>query len=135
MKKKIIVLLFCMASINLMAEFPTAQKIRSITDQATQQAYKKLMSSKKGKEVYSGIMKIFEKNIMKIAKEGFYDTFTIWYMNADKIGHEKLMKKLSKKEQDIMRQKIIEDLKKKGYKITLNKFWDNPNAINISISW
>ena len=78
---------------------------------------------------------IFEKNIMKIAKEGFYDSFVITIYNSQEIGIDKLMKKLSRKEQDILRQKVIEDLKKKGYKVTLNQYWDNPDKINISVSW
>ena len=136
MQKKIgMLLLSSVVTVSLMAGIPSAKKARTITNKATQQAYSKLMSSKKGKEVYNGIMKLFEKNIMKIAKEGFYDSFVITIYNSDKIGIEKLMKKLSRKEQDMLRQKVIEDLKKKGYKVTLNQYWDNPDNINISVSW
>ena len=136
MKQKIsaVLIVSCLVT-NLMAELPEAQKVRSITNQVTLQKYEKLMSNKKTKKVYDDIMHIFEKYIMKIAKKGFYATFSINIFNQNKIGITKLMKKLSKQEQDMMRQKIIKDLEAKGYKVTLNKFWNNPDAINISVSW
>ena len=135
MNKTIVGLSLIFLMTNSLMAMPSAKEMRKTTDKATTSAYSKLLKSKNGKEAYSGIMKIFENNISRIAKGGFYDTFTITIYNSDKIGHGKLLAKLSKKDQAIMRQKIINDLKDKGYKITLNQYWDNPDKLNISISW
>ncbi|MCJ8326627.1 MAG: hypothetical protein MJK08_05945 [Campylobacterales bacterium] len=135
MKRIIVGISLICLMINSLMAMPSAKEMRKTTEKATKAAYGKLLKSKNGKEVYSGIMKIFEKNISKIAKGGFYNMFTITIYNSDKIGHGKLLKKLSKKDQAIMREKIVNDLKDKGYKITLNQYWNNPDKLNISISW
>ena len=117
------------------AALPSAKESRNITNKATAKATKALLTSAKGKEVYNSLRKIFEKNISSIANKGFYDTFTITIYNSDKLGVEKLMKKLSKKDQGIMRKKIIKELEAKGYKITYNQYWDNSGKFGISTSW
>ena len=132
--KKNLILSTLLISTSLMA-MPDAKQMRDTTDKATKVAVAKLLEGKEGQEVYNGVMSILEKNITRIAEGGFYDTLTITYMNAEKYGHEKLLRKLKRQETDILRQKIIKDLEDKGYKITLNRFWNNPNALNISISW
>ena len=121
--------------VNSLMAMPSANEMRKKTDAATKAVYSKLLKSENGKNVYDGIMKMLESNIERIAKGGFYDTFTIHYMNDDKFIHKKLLGLLSRKDQDIMRQKIIQDLINQGYKIKYNKFWDNPKSMNISISW
>ncbi len=114
MKRLVTLMILSLFTLNLMAEIPSARYVKKVSRQATQKAYKKLLSSKKGQEVYKNLMSIFEKNIMKIAKEGFYDTFSINIYNSDKLGIQKEMNKLSAKEQNMMRQLIISKLKQKG---------------------
>ena len=122
-------------TVGLNAKMPTAKESRAVTEFETQKAYDRLIKSEKGKLAYDGIMGIFEKNIKQISKDGFYDTFSITYMNSNHMGHMHWLKKLTKAEQNLMRKKIINDLKVLGYKVGYNKFWNNPDALNISVTW
>ena len=136
MRKSILLLIaFSFYGVSAFAELPSATYVKKISTEATKKAYKELLSSKKGKEVYKNLMSIFEKNIMKVANEGFYDTLNITIFNSGKLGIKKEMKKLSKKEQDLMRQLIIHELQKKGYKIGYHQYWDNPGEFAIKVSW
>ena len=111
-----------------------AKDMKKITKSATKKLEKSLLNSKQGKAAYNGIIALFNKKISTIATNGFYDTFTMTYMGKyPKI--EEYLSPLSKMEQNLMRSIIIKKLIRSGYKITYNKFWDNPGHLYISVSW
>lgn len=116
-------------------EFPTAAEIKAISIEATKKLEAELFNSEKGKNAYTEIMKILETKIKKIASEGVYNSLIINYLNSDKVGVEKFLKKLSDREQVLLKERIVEDLIKKGYEITKNQYYNNPNNLFISISW
>ena len=80
-------------------EFPTAAEIKAISIEATKKLEAELFNSEKGKNAYTEIMKILETKIKKIASEGVYNSLIINYLNSDKVEVEKLLKKLSDREQ------------------------------------
>lgn len=117
------------------SEFPTAAEIKAISIEATKKLEAELFNSEKGKNAYTKIMNILETKIKKIASEGVYNSLIINYLNSDKVGVEKILKKLSNREQVLLKERIVEDLIKKGYEITKNQYYNNPNNLFISISW
>lgn len=113
-----------------------AKDARITTNQSTKKLTAEVLSSENGKKAYLGLTKIFNDNIARIASEGFYDTFSIKFMNEE-LGDQisPLLKPLTRKEQDVIRTVIINELVAKGFKITKNQFWDNPDDFNIAVSW
>ena len=81
-------------------ELPSAKDMRIQTDIATQKAYEVLLQSEVGKSVYENLTQIFIDNIQRISKDGYYDTFTIHYMNSGNFGHEEQLKRLNKKNKE-----------------------------------
>ncbi len=135
MKKIILLLLisgFCMANA---ASLVKAKDARIITNKETKKLVKQILTSPKGKKAYNGLIRFFNKKISIVAAGGYYDTMVISFMSDNAKEVEPLLKPLTRKEQDIIRSLIIKELERKGYKITYNKFWDNPASFNISVSW
>lgn len=112
-----------------------AKDARIATNQSTKKLSAEVLSSENGKKAYSGLTKVFNDNIARIAAEGFYDTFSITIHNQKQFGITTLMNPLSKMQQDVIREIIIKELESKGFKVTKNDFWDNPNNFNIAVSW
>ena len=112
-----------------------AQTNRKTTDEMTKKEYKRVIGSDAGKRAYTKLMEIFNKNISRIASEGYNDTFVITYMNDTELGISSAFTGLNRLEQNYIRNKIIYDLEKKGYIVKYNEYWDNPNSFNISVSW
>ena len=117
------------------SEFPAAAEIKSISIEATKKLETELFNSEKGQKAYKEIMNFIETKVRNIASGGVYDSFNITYMNSRKMGYEEILKKLSAKEQILLKERIIEDLIKKGYKITENEYFNNPDSLYISVSW
>lgn len=80
-------------------------------------------------------MNILESKIKKLASEGVYNVLIINYLNNEKVGCDKFLKSLSDKEQILLKERIVEDLIKKGYGVTKNEYYNNSNTLYISISW
>jgi hypothetical protein len=134
MKKYILIMLISSLCFVNAASLVKAKDVRAITNKETKKLEKKLLASANGKKAYNGLVQFFNKKVSAIATNGFYDTFTMTYMGKyPKI--EGYLSPLSRTEQDVMRAIIIKKLIKNGYKITYNKFWDNPGHFYISISW
>ncbi len=134
--KKIVFVLALMLSCNTLNadKLIKASVAHKITKQETSKIKKELMNSKKGKNAYNGLIRLFNIKISKIASKGYYNSYIITFMNApDKIG--KLLKPLSDIEQHIVRNLVIKELKSKGYEIQYNKFWNNSGSFNITIIW
>lgn len=122
-------------SSSIASEFPTAAEIKAISVEATKKLETELFNSEKGKKAYSEIMTTLENKIKKLASEGVYNILIINYMNSQKIGCDKFLKDLSDKEQILLKERIVEDLIKKGYGVTKNEYYNNTNSLYISISW
>lgn len=122
-------------SSSISSEFPTAAEIKAISVEATKKLETELFNSEKGKKAYSEIMTTLENKIKKLASEGVYNILIINYMNSQKIGCDKFLKDLSDKEQILLKERIVEDLIKKGYGVTKNEYYNNTNSLYISISW
>jgi len=134
MIKIILILLTLNLSVLSADSLVTAKDARSITNTVTIKLKKKLLNSSNGKKAYNGLIKLFNKKISVVASKGYYNSISITFMNApDKI--RKLLRPLTRIEQDLIRSLIIEKLKKSGYIIKHNQFWDNPNSINITVIW
>ncbi|MEN4054094.1 hypothetical protein [Sulfurimonas sp. NWX79] len=134
MKKYLLIVLISSLCIANAASLVKAKDARAITNKETRKLEKKLLTSPNGKKAYNGLIRFFNKKISTIASGGYYDSLTITFMNAPK-EIATLLKPLNRQEQDMMRSLIIKKLQQNGYKITYNKFWDNPGNFNISISW
>jgi len=133
-KKILIVMLIGVCSILAADSIISAKDAKSVTASSTKVLYKKLLSSTNGKTAYNGLKILFNKKISKIASGGYYNSYVITYMNEPKRIKE-LLKPLSKINQDAIRGLIIKDLQAAGYTITYNKFWNNPDSFNITVSW
>ena len=117
------------------APLTDAQANRKKTDEMTKKEFKRVLGSPSGKQAYSKLMEIFNSNISRIAAEGYNDTFMITYMNDRQIGIPAAFTGLNRLEQNYVRDKVIYDLEKKGYTVQHNEYWNNPESINISVSW
>jgi len=138
MKKILISVILGISSVvssSIASEFPTAAEIKAISVEATKKLETELFNSEKGKKAYSEIMTTLENKIKKLASEGVYNILIINYMNSQKIGCDKFLKDLSDKEQILLKERIVEDLIKKGYGVTKNEYYNNTNSLYISISW
>ena len=136
MKKILISVILGISSVvssSIASEFPTAAEIKAISVEATKKL--ETFNSEKGKKAYSEIMTTLENKIKKLASEGVYNILIINYMNSQKIGCDKFLKDLSDKEQILLKERIVEDLIKKGYGVTKNEYYNNTNSLYISISW
>ena len=117
------------------APLTDAQENRKKTDEVTKKEFTRVLGSPAGKQAYVKLMEIFNSNISRIAQEGYNDTFVVWYMNERELGIPKAFAGLSRLEQNYVRDKVIYDLEKKGYTVKHNEYWNNPESINISVSW
>lgn len=135
--KKIVLTLIMIGSLSIASAeiIFNAKDARSVTNQSTKKLTAEVLSSENGKKAYIGLTKIFNDNIARISSEGFYDTFSITIYNSEKQNVESLMKPLTKIQQGIIRDVIIKELESKGFKVTKNQFWDNPDSFNISVTW
>ncbi len=114
------------------AKLVSAKEMRKATMNSTAKLEKKILSSEYGRIAYNGIIKLFNKEISKVATTGYYNEYTPSPRNQ-KINN--LLSPLSQFEQDVIRSLIIKQLEKNKYQITYNRFWDNPERFTISISW
>ena len=112
-----------------------AQTNRKKTDEMTKKEFQRVLGSPTGKQAYTKLMEIFNGNISRIAQAGYNDTFVVWYMNDRELGIPKAFAGLNRLEQNYVRDKVIYDLEKKGYTVKHNEYWNNPESINISVSW
>lgn len=117
------------------ASISDAQINRKKTDEMTEKEFQRILGSPIGKQAYTKIMEIFNRNISLIADQGYYDTFSINYMNSHQLGIREAFTGLNQLEQNYVRDKVIYDLEKKGYTVKNNEYWNNPESINISVSW
>lgn len=117
------------------APLTDAQANRKKTDEMTKKEFQRVLGSPAGKQAYTKLMEIFNSNISRIAAEGYNDTFVVWYMNDREMGIPKAFSGLNRLEQNYVRDKVIYELEKKGYTIKHNEYWNNPESINISVSW
>lgn len=108
---------------------------RKLTEEATAKEYQRILSSDTGKKAYTKLIDIFNTNISRIASQGYYDTFIVTFLNERKLGISEAFSGLNQFEQNYVRNKVIFDLEKKGYVVKHNEYWDNPESINISVSW
>ena len=115
-------------------ELISAKDVQKVTKEATKTLEDNLIKSKKGKKAYSGIINFLNKKISTIATGGFYNMYNMTYRGKYPTIST-LLSPLNNKEQDIMRSLIVKELIKKGYTVTYNEFWDNPNNLFIGISW
>jgi hypothetical protein len=132
----IIILITILVTQSFSAVLIGASDSRAVTDKTTKEVVSKFITSTHGQKAYNEMVNLLNEEISKIVSGGFYDTLKITYTNIEldkKI--EAIMLPLNHQEQDILRQKLINDLMSKGYKVTYNQFWDNPNCFNVSISW
>ncbi len=137
MKKIIIALLLANLACSLSAaQIMPASMAKQATKESTAKAINKLLSSEKGRKAYASLTNFYNKNISRIASNGFYNTFRVDITISRKSKEiKKILFPLIIREQDILRSIIINDLVKSGFTVTKNKYWNNPNAINISVSW
>lgn len=117
------------------APLTDAQENRKKTDEMTKKEFQRVLGSPAGKQAYTKLMEIFNRNVSRIAAEGYNDTFVVWYMNDREIGIPKAFAGLNRLEQNYVRDKVIYDLENKGYTVKHNEYWNNPESINISVSW
>ena len=135
--KKIIIIALAGCFIGLSAaSIISAKNIKAVSVKATKKLENDVLKSKDGRKAYDGLIKFFNKNISRIASVGFYNSFSITFMNKSLANQiEPLLKPLSRQHQDIIRSIVVKELQKKGYKVTYNKYWDNPEDFNIAVSW
>lgn len=112
-----------------------AQTNRKKTDEMTKKEFLRVLGSPAGKQAYTRLMEIFNRNISQIAAQGYNDTFTVNFMNENQVGIPAAFTGLTLLEQNYVRDKVIYDLQEKGYTVKHNEFWNNPKSINISVSW
>lgn len=117
------------------APLTDAQANRKTTDEMTKKEFQRVLGSDAGKHAYTKLMEIFNSNISRIAAQGYNDTFMVTYMNDRQIGIPEAFAGLNRLEQNYVRDKVIYDLEKKGYTVKYNEYWNNPESINISVSW
>ncbi len=135
MKKYLLIVLISSLCIVNATSLVKAKDARAITNKETRKLEKKLLASPNGKKAYNGLIRFFNKKISTIASGGYYDSLAINFMSTSSKEIATLLKPLNRQEQDMMRSLVIKKLQKNGYKITYNKFWDNPGNFNISVSW
>lgn len=117
------------------APLTDAEKSRQQTDEATAKEYERVLSSEAGKKSYTKLMEIFNTNIATIASQGYNDTFVVTFLNNRALGIPEAFSGLNQLEQNYVRDKVIFDLEQKGYIVKRNEYWNNPESINISVSW
>ena len=118
------------------AQLMSASIAKQATKESTIEVTNKLLNSEKGRKAYTSLTNFYNKNISVIAGSGFYNMFHVTFMTkASKKEIEGILSPLNKKEQDILRSVIINDLVRSGFTVTKNEYWNNPNAIYISVSW
>ena len=117
------------------APLTDAVNSRKQTDEATAKEYERVLSSEAGKKAYTKLMNIFNTNIATIASQGYNDTFIVTFLNDRALGIPEAFSGLNRLEQNYVRDKVIFDLEQKGYIVKRNEYWNNPESINISVSW
>jgi hypothetical protein len=132
MKKILILIIIATLSMVNAASLVTAKEARLVTNKSTKRLFDTVMKSNEGKKAYNQIIKHINKNVSKIASMGYYNLFKITIFSK-KI--RSFLTPLSELERSVVRETIIKDLEKEGYKVFKGDKWNMSDYFSIQISW
>jgi len=134
MNKKIIgMIILGLLSQNIYADLITAQQAKSLTDKQTKIIKRKLLKNKEAMSIVNSFIDMVNKQIQNTVKRG--NNYSTKIMVGYGTKNKSLLKRMDKfknSENEMLREMIIEKIKKKGYTVNIDRLY---SYIEFRVSW
>ncbi len=134
MKKKIIgMIILGLLSQSLYANLVSAKQTKILTDKQTKTMKQKLLKNKEAKSIIDSFIKIVNVQIQNTAKRGnnYSTRIKVGYGTKNK-SLLKRMDKFKNSENEMIREMIVDKIKKKGYIVDVKSLY---SYIEFKVSW